>query len=151
ERAGGCGGQPAVLERVRGGEHALPDVGPPTPGVDLLVAPRVLPLLQSAPRGVLPLGLGGKASTGPHAVRLRVVPADVHDGMIAQALDAREGPAGAAPVRAAYPDPPGRLGRATEQVLLVGGDGEMEHGGESEHLGLGAVSGGVDEAREVVV
>src|SRR5690606_37519877 len=111
EGAHGGGGEPAVFESVRAREDALPDVRSPTAVVDLLVAPRVLLLIQPAPRGIFPLGLGGQAPAGPPTVGLRIVPTDVHRGVIAQTLDARVSSARTTPVGAAHADPPRRLRR----------------------------------------
>src|SRR5690606_29448522 len=68
EAAHGRRRQPAVGERVRGGEHPLPDVAAPLAvGIRRLVPPRVDGPVEAAARGVLPLSLAPPPATAPTA------------------------------------------------------------------------------------
>src|SRR5690606_12104146 len=113
------GGEVTVLEGVDPGEVALPDVRAPAALVHLLIAPGILGPLEAAAGRVLPLRLGGQVAPCPVAVGAGVVPADVHHGVVGEAVDAREAAPGSAPVRSPHPGPPGGAGGGAHEVLLA--------------------------------
>ena len=149
------GREEAVLERVHLGEPALPDVAPPPATGYQLVTPRVPGTDEATACDVLPLRLCGQAFAGPAGVRLGVEPGDVDDGMVLAVLDVRTRSLGGPPGRAAHGHPPRR---GVDPVQYVGGaqagvvpQGQVEHRGDAEVLGVGDPSGLLDEGRELGV
>ncbi|SDC93830.1 hypothetical protein SAMN05216270_10114 [Glycomyces harbinensis] len=149
ERLHGGGRPVAVRCGVAPGEVAAPDVGAELAVGLELVAPGVDRLLDAAAGGVLPFGLGGQAGARPGAVGQRVVPGDVGDGMLGEAVHIGSGTFGGPPGGALDRAPPRRGGHA-RRVLGEGGvEKAVEHEGEAEGLGLGLVAGGPDEGGEL--
>src|SRR5437016_4618336 len=106
-----------ALERVR---HRLA-VG--TEGV----APDIRLLREATAGGILPLRLGGKPLPRPTGVGQRVLPADLHDGMVLATGNAAAGTLWMAPTRAGDVAPP--AGDVIERHGVLGW-GEYERAGD---------------------
>jgi len=74
------------------GKWPLPRVGHELIVQTQIVAPRVHGTLMSAPRKVLPVGLGRELLASPCRVRPRVLEADLDDRMIVKARQVAAGP-----------------------------------------------------------
>ena len=116
-----------------------------------LVAPGVLGAFEAAARGALPLRLGGQILSRPARIGEGVAEGDVDHGMVGEPLERRPGTPGVPPIGTAHAEPPGRLRRLAENVLVGRRARQVEHRGVAELLGLGAIAGVVDETRELLV
>ena len=72
----------------------------------LFVAPGIRCTIEPAPGGVLPLGFGGQAVTGPARVRERVFVGHMHDRVVHALAQLAARPFGRAPRRTGRPHPP---------------------------------------------
>ncbi len=95
--------------------------------------------------------LGGQPPAGPRRVRGGVVPADVDDRVVPQAVEVGSRAPGVAPVGPLHPDPPRRPRGRAHQLVRRSGQAQAEDGGEAEGLGLGDVARCDHEPLEVVV
>jgi hypothetical protein len=71
------------------------------------------------------------------------------DGMALQPVDRGAPAAGVAPVGPAHAEPPRRAWEPAHDIRVVGGEEQVEDGGEAELLRLRAVVDSLDEAGEV--
>jgi hypothetical protein len=106
--ADGGGTAVPVVQRVLGGEGALPDVAEVLAVGGELVAPGIAGLVEPAAGGALPLSLGRQASAGPGAERYRVRPRDVHDRVVLPPGEVRLRALRPVPVGAVHATPPRR-------------------------------------------
>src|SRR5439155_358558 len=74
-----------------------------------LIAPHITLAIQPVARGEFPLRFGGQAFARLFAAGDRVVPRDVHDGMLLAPADVRVRPFGVTPVRAGDVAPPDEM------------------------------------------
>ncbi|MDQ1012811.1 hypothetical protein QFZ82_007296 [Streptomyces sp. V4I23] len=115
------------------------------------VAPRVTPLLQTAPRGVLPFRLRGQPLSRPAGGRRGVVPGDVRDGVVTAFAQGAARPLRPAPGRPLDAAPPGRAGSSGRAAPQRRGEEAGEHAGPADAFGVGDVAGVVGEGGEALV
>ena len=139
ERVDRCRGDIAVGAGVGVREVPLEHVHPVLTARLEIVAPRERAPDPPAARGALPLGLGGQARAGPPAVRDRIAPRDMHDRVVASAVDPRLRTFGMAPVGTVHLPPP--LGadhaRGVRERLR---EQPHEHERPTEAFGIGAAN-----------
>src|ERR1051326_3959881 len=102
EGAGRAWRSETVLTCVAGGKLTLPDIAEMPSVRRQLIAPRIELLLETAARRIFPLRFSGQPLARPCAVSGRVVPGDMHDGVIVSISDRCVRSLGMTPVRAVH-------------------------------------------------
>ena len=139
---------PTSRRRVHSrGERALPDVAAVFSFGCQFVTPGVAGLVEASACGLLPLGLGGKATPDPLGIGLGLEPVDVHHGMVVEAVEIGVRTGRMAPVGTLDRSPPLSSGNTTGRWEIIGQEaGEDER--PSVGFGQGDETGAFDECCE---
>ena len=145
---GGGGADKAVAAAIARWKLPLPDVAGQKVGiVGLAIAPGKARPLATAGGRIFPFSLRRQAAAGPGGEGDRVVPGDMHDGMLAPSDQVRMRPLGPLPTGAFDPTPPGKFVAGSHRCGRIPHEGG-EHQRPTETFGLRAIAGGVHEGVE---